>query len=127
MIPEMTDPRGTYWRQPVDIRLAPMDDEHVILTPQQLAGLAEYSRSVPISVERPRLVKLYSYEIFNYRYEIYRDGETAGSQIVRQLYAIDRAADEMILLEEARIGNAESESIVGTLFSNLSRSHALSS
>lgn len=47
MIPAMTDPLGRHWRQPADIREAPMDDLHVLLTPTQIAGLPEYSSSYP--------------------------------------------------------------------------------
>lgn len=43
----MTDPLGRHWQQPADIRQAPMDDKHVLLTPRQLAGLLDYSRSYP--------------------------------------------------------------------------------
>jgi len=47
MIPLMTDPLGRHWRQPADIRQAPMDETHVLLTPYQVAGLSDYSRSYP--------------------------------------------------------------------------------
>lgn len=47
VIPEMTNPLGLHWRQPSDIRDAPMDDLHVLLTAQQFNGLAEYSTSYP--------------------------------------------------------------------------------
>jgi hypothetical protein len=46
-IPLMTDPLGRHWRQPGDIREAPMDDKHVLLTRDQVRGLAEYSSSYP--------------------------------------------------------------------------------
>jgi hypothetical protein len=46
-IPPMTDPMGRSWRQPADIRLAPMDDTHVMLTRRQVDALPEYSRSYP--------------------------------------------------------------------------------
>ncbi|MYM65465.1 hypothetical protein GTP45_01280 [Pseudoduganella sp. FT55W] len=46
-IPPMTDPLGLHWRQPADIRSAPMDDEFVRLTSRQVAGLLEYSSSYP--------------------------------------------------------------------------------
>jgi uncharacterized protein (DUF3820 family) len=46
-IPEMTEPLGRYWRQPADIREAPMDDLHVLLTAQQFDGLPEYSSTYP--------------------------------------------------------------------------------
>jgi hypothetical protein len=49
-IPPMTDPLGKYWEQPPDIRGALMDDTHVILRPDQLAGLHEYSTSIPTGV-----------------------------------------------------------------------------
>ncbi|TWI65193.1 hypothetical protein IP91_02600 [Pseudoduganella lurida] len=47
MIPLMTDPLGRHWQQPADIREAPMDDMHVLLTPRQIDGLLDYSRSYP--------------------------------------------------------------------------------
>lgn len=47
MIPEMTDPMGQYWDQPADIRQAPMDDQHVLLTRHQVDQLDEYSSSYP--------------------------------------------------------------------------------
>lgn len=47
MIPAMTDPLGRHWPQPSDIREAPMDDKHVLLTRRQIAGLPEYSSSYP--------------------------------------------------------------------------------
>lgn len=47
MIPVMDDPLGKYWEQPRDIRQAPMDETHVILTPRQIDGLLEYSRTMP--------------------------------------------------------------------------------
>jgi len=47
VIPPMTDPLGQHWRQPIDIRLAPMDDTHALLTPQQVDGLSDYSHSYP--------------------------------------------------------------------------------
>jgi hypothetical protein len=50
MIPAMTDPRGRHWDQPKDIRTAPMNDTHVLLTREQMAGLAEYSQSIPSGV-----------------------------------------------------------------------------
>lgn len=51
MIPPITNHDGIVnWNQPKDIRTAPMDDTHVLLTREQLAGLAEYSRSVPDGV-----------------------------------------------------------------------------
>lgn len=46
-IPAMTDPMGQYWTQPKDIREAPMDAKHVILTPDQFDQLEEYSRTYP--------------------------------------------------------------------------------
>lgn len=46
-IPPMTDPLGRHWDQPSDIREAPMDDTHVLLSSKQVAGLKEYSTSVP--------------------------------------------------------------------------------
>lgn len=50
MIPEMTDPLGEHWRQPDDIRSAPMDATNVILSERQLSQLAEYSASYPSGV-----------------------------------------------------------------------------
>jgi hypothetical protein len=47
MIPPITDPLGRYWNQPTDIREAPMDDTHVLLTARQIDGLCEYSSSYP--------------------------------------------------------------------------------
>ena len=49
-IPPMDDPLGRYWEQPRDIRLAPMDDRHVLLTAQQRASLLEYSTTMPSGV-----------------------------------------------------------------------------
>lgn len=46
-IPAITDPMGRHWQQPADIRLAPMDAQHVQLTARQVAGLLEYSSSYP--------------------------------------------------------------------------------
>jgi hypothetical protein len=46
-IPPIVDPLGQHWRQPIDIRLAPMDDTHVLLTQQQFDGLSDYSHSYP--------------------------------------------------------------------------------
>lgn len=46
-IPAMTDPMGKHWDQPAYIRMAPMDATHVVLTTKQIAGLLEYSRSLP--------------------------------------------------------------------------------
>lgn len=50
MIPEMLDPLGRHWDQPGDIRSAPMDDTHVILTQAQFERLPEYSASLPSGV-----------------------------------------------------------------------------
>jgi hypothetical protein len=92
-------------------------------------AIVRVSSLMPISVERPRLVKLYSHEIFNHRYEVYREGDNEKffPPIIRKLYAHDVMTNEMILLEEVRFSNTESESVIVTLFSNLSRSHAPSS
>lgn len=49
-IPEMTDPLGRHWNQPKDIRSAPMDGKHVILTKAQISGLSNYDRSMPSGV-----------------------------------------------------------------------------
>ena len=49
-IPAMTDPLGRHWRQPADIRSAPMDEAHVLLTPAQVAGLSSYDSSIPSGV-----------------------------------------------------------------------------
>jgi hypothetical protein len=46
-IPPMTDPLGKHWQQPADIRHAPMDGEHVLLTKSQIDALPEYSSSYP--------------------------------------------------------------------------------
>jgi hypothetical protein len=46
----MDDPLGKYWDQPRDIRQAPMDETHVLLTPRQIRGLHEYSSSIPSGV-----------------------------------------------------------------------------
>ncbi len=50
MIPALTDPMGKYWRQPDDIRSAPMDGKHVLLSRSQFQGLNEYSASHPSGV-----------------------------------------------------------------------------
>lgn len=50
MISEMTDTLGKYWGQPKDIREAPMDDTHVILTKRQYNELAGYNRTNPSGV-----------------------------------------------------------------------------
>jgi hypothetical protein len=50
MIPEMTEPLGRYWRQPADIRDAPIDDKTVLLTPYQFAELHNYSATMPSGV-----------------------------------------------------------------------------
>lgn len=50
MIPEMTDPMGRHWRQPQDIREAPMDTTHVLLSRRQFDGLPEYSATSPSGV-----------------------------------------------------------------------------
>ncbi|BDA85009.1 hypothetical protein Sa4125_25510 [Aureimonas sp. SA4125] len=50
MIPNITDPLGRYWNQPKDIREAPMDETHVLLTPHQFRELAEYSTTMPSGV-----------------------------------------------------------------------------
>lgn len=49
-IPEMTDPLGRHWHQPADIRSAPMDDTHVMLTQREVDELPEYSASMPSGV-----------------------------------------------------------------------------
>lgn len=49
-IPPMTDPLGKYWYQPADIGEAPMDDTHVLLRPDQVEALHEYSTSIPSGV-----------------------------------------------------------------------------
>lgn len=49
-IPIMDDPLGKHWRQPTDIRSAPMDDQHILLSSEQVAGLAEYSSTIPTGV-----------------------------------------------------------------------------
>lgn len=50
MIPVMDDPLGKYWDQPCDIRSAPMDETHVLLTEQQFRDLHEYSATLPSGV-----------------------------------------------------------------------------
>lgn len=50
MIPLMNDPLGKYWEQPRDIREVPMDDDVVLLSPSQFAGLHEYSATMPTGV-----------------------------------------------------------------------------
>lgn len=50
MIPEMTHPYGRHWEQPSNIRSAPMDETHVLLTPDQFQGLHEYSSTYPSGV-----------------------------------------------------------------------------
>jgi hypothetical protein len=49
-IPELKSPYSTPPKQPADIRLAPMDDTHVVLTRRQIAGLLEYSTTLPSGV-----------------------------------------------------------------------------
>jgi len=49
-IPIMTDPLGKYWKQPLDIRSAPMDGTHVLLSMRQFKELLEYSESFPSGV-----------------------------------------------------------------------------
>jgi hypothetical protein len=46
----MTHRLSRHWEQPNDIRDAPMDDKTVLLTPEQLKGLHEYSTSMPTGV-----------------------------------------------------------------------------
>lgn len=50
MIPVMDDELGRHWEQPIDIRDAPMDDTHVLLTEYQFAKLLNYSASIPTGV-----------------------------------------------------------------------------
>lgn len=50
IIPQITHPLGRHWDQPRDIRDAPMDDTHVLLTPFQVRLLPEYSTSMPSGV-----------------------------------------------------------------------------
>jgi hypothetical protein len=59
MIPLMTDPLGRHWDQPRDIREAPMDDKHVLLTARQIAGLCDYSRSYPSGIYDGKCWKRY--------------------------------------------------------------------
>lgn len=49
-IPVMDDPLGKHWDQPANIRSAPMDDKHVLLTARQARELLEYSTSLPSRV-----------------------------------------------------------------------------
>lgn len=58
MIPPMTHPLGKHWNQPQDIRQAPMDDKHVLLTPRQVHELPEYSASIPSGVYEGKCWKL---------------------------------------------------------------------
>lgn len=46
-IPEMINPMGKHWRQPADIRLTPMDHQHVLLTARQVGALPKYDSSYP--------------------------------------------------------------------------------
>lgn len=50
LIPVMDDPLGKHWDQPKDMLSAPVDDSHIILRPDQIASLPEYSRSLPSGV-----------------------------------------------------------------------------
>jgi len=50
LIPVMDDPLGKHWDQPSDVRFAPMDETHVILTPHQTRQLAHYNSSMPSGV-----------------------------------------------------------------------------
>lgn len=49
-IPPIINPKGKHWDQPANIRDAPMNDTHVLLTRAQLRGLMEYSNSQPSGV-----------------------------------------------------------------------------
>ena len=50
LIPVMDDPLGKHWDQPNDIRQALMDATHVMLRPDQIRRLPEYSASLPSGV-----------------------------------------------------------------------------
>lgn len=50
MIPVMDDPLGKHWEQPSDIRSAPMDEEHILLTSAQIKQLHKYDSSMPTGV-----------------------------------------------------------------------------
>lgn len=49
-IPVMNDPLSKYWYQPKDIRSAPMDDKHVLLTTEQYNKLSKYNSTNPSGV-----------------------------------------------------------------------------
>jgi hypothetical protein len=49
-IPVMDDPLGKYWVQPPYIRLALMDEKHIILTSSEVAKLPRYNTSIPTGV-----------------------------------------------------------------------------
>ena len=50
VIPIMDDPLGKYWRQPIGLREALMDDTHVLLTDGQINDLMCYNSSLPSGV-----------------------------------------------------------------------------
>ena len=50
IIPAMDDPLGKYWNQPKDIRTVLMDDDHVVLSRDHIAGLSKYDTSLPSGV-----------------------------------------------------------------------------
>lgn len=49
-IPVMDDPLGKHWHQPAHIRLALMDETHVLLTTRETEQLSKYDRSMPTGV-----------------------------------------------------------------------------
>lgn len=49
-IPAMDASLGKHWRQPAHIRLALMDEMHILLTTRQTEELSKYDRSIPTGV-----------------------------------------------------------------------------
>jgi hypothetical protein len=47
LIPEMTDPLGRHWRQPVGVRNLEMDDTHVLIPLALKSAFCSYDRSYP--------------------------------------------------------------------------------
>jgi hypothetical protein len=50
IIPIMDDPLSVAWQQPRDIRSMPMDEKIILLRPDQLEELPEYSYTIPSGV-----------------------------------------------------------------------------
>lgn len=48
-IPELIGPYLKYWKQPDDIRSAPMDDTYVLLTKEQIEKCSNYSKAGPLA------------------------------------------------------------------------------